>query len=341
MIEIKEGKIRGNLGKYYKPFFSPYSAELVSIIKKYKREDIAAAAQAHLENILIEYINYNFANKTDVRSPVNMMLSGGVFGNVKLNQKIKESKYIKNIYVQPQMGDGGLCLGAAALASHYLDENKIDFLNSMYLGPAVNVPNNIDGYDIEEYSIENKSIIKFCDDLKNNKVIGLMQGRMEFGPRALCNRSIIYKTSDKKINDWLNKRMDRTEFMPFAPIIKKENASKCIKNFDYNDASLNFMTSTVDIYGEFKKRCPAVVHIDETARPQLISKKDNNFIWKVLTQWENISGELGLVNTSFNRHEEPIVNTFNEGLSGLDINMIDVLWVIDGDMKIRRISRSS
>ena len=120
-----------------------------------------------------------------------------------------------------------------------------------------------------------------CKDLMNNKVLGLVRGRMEFGPRALCNRSIIYKTSDRSINDWLNKRLKRTEFMPFAPVIRNETAEIAFKNYSPNDFTLKFMTSTIDCSEKFSEKCPAVSHIDKTARPQVVFKKDDSFFYLV------------------------------------------------------------
>ena len=132
-------------------------------------------------------------------------------------------------------------------------------------------------------------IKKFIEDLRNNKVIGLVRGRMEFGPRALCNRSIIYKTTDSTINDWLNKRLIRNEFMPFAPVIREELCKKAFKDYDSKDATLKFMTSTIDCSDKFKFKSPAVTHIDQTARPQIVSKISDPFMWKLLKNWEKIS----------------------------------------------------
>ena len=164
---------------------------------------------------------------------------------------------------------------------------------------------------------------------------------MEFGPRALCNRSILYKTSDSQINDWLNKRLRREEFMPFAPVIREEVANNVIKEFDHLDVSLKFMTSTVNCTDSFALNSPATVHIDGTARPQIVSKTSNLFIWHVLKEWEGLSGELALVNTSFNAHEEPIICDETEGLNSLKNNCIDELWVIYENNKIRRYSNKS
>ena len=116
--------------------------------------------------------------------------------------------------------------------------------------------------------------------------------------------------------------------MPFAPVLRKEVADRFIKDFDSEDITLNFMTATVDCTEDFKKNNSAVVHVDNTARPQIVTESSNNFIWKVLCEWEKISGESSLVNTSFNVHEEPIICDIDEGIVNLRNGVIDELWVV-------------
>ena len=165
--------------------------------------------------------------------------------------------------------------------------------------------------------------------LMDSQVVGLVRGRMEFGPRALCNRSILFKTSDISCNDWLNKRMSRTEFMPFAPVLTAENAKKHISPFELSDKSLWFMTATVNVSDQFKKLCPAVTHIDGTARPQIVSEARDAWLHSLLRKWETQSGECALINTSFNRHEEPIVRTYGEAFINLENGVVDVLVLDD------------
>jgi carbamoyltransferase len=233
------------------------------------------------------------------------------------------------------MGDGGLCLGAAALANEELNNSKnvktqgTKPLASVYLGPSYEYKNQVSDFSVHLQQCEiKKAPIEFVNSLIANKVIGLVQGRMEFGPRALCNRSIIYRTSDPTINDWLNKRMRRTEFMPFAPVIRLERISDVVLNHQDNDITLEFMTSTVNVTKEFRDLCPAVVHVDNTARPQVVTNKSNEFIWNVLKIWEEVSGELSLVNTSFNAHEEPIIQSEFDGINALKDGIVDELWVL-------------
>ena len=328
MITVKQGKLRSNLGDYYKPFFSSYNSKLIKEIKRFRREDIAAAAQYHLEWCLIKFLKYHF-KKNKIKSQINLMLAGGVFANVKVNQALKSLKFIKNIFVQPQMNDGGLCIGAASLSIHE-NKQKILPLKNVYLGPEVNKEKLISlikkNRKIEFYrpSLIYKDI---CNDLYDNKVIGLVRGKMEFGPRALCNRSIIYKTSDKTVNDWLNLRLKRTEFMPFAPVIREEISKHAFKNFSKKDISLNFMTSTIDCTNKFKSNSPAATHIDQTARPQIVSKSSDKFMWNLLKEWETVSGEMSLINTSFNVHEEPIICNEQEAINSLLKGIVDILYI--------------
>lgn len=327
MIDVKNGELIADLGDFYKPFFSPYSQSLMNEIKKFSREDIAAAAQKHLEWCLSEILSYHSEKHNINKTP--LMLAGGTFGNVKATQVLKSLNFISEIFVQPQMSDGGLCIGAAALSMHSR-KIKVNPLENVYLGPSVKVE-KISHLKKEFPSLNFETCTfvenKICKDLTNNRILGLVRDRMEFGPRALCNRSIIYKTSDKSINDWLNKRLNRTEFMPFAPVIRKEIAKIAFKNYSPDDLTLKFMTSTINCTNEFSKKCPAVTHIDQTARPQIIEKDKDLFLWTLLKKWENISGEMALVNTSFNAHEEPIICDEREAINALINNMIDVLYI--------------
>jgi len=337
MITVKKGEIIASLGDFYRPFFTNYNKKLVKRIKKFSREDIAAAAQKHLEWCLCEILKFHV--KRLKLKPMPLMLAGGTFGNVKATQALKNLKCITKVFVQPQMGDGGLCLGAAALSLHIRRKNILP-LKNVYLGPSVAIK-NIKLFKKKYSNLFFKKISNIKDyivkDLVDNQVIGFVRDKMEFGPRALCNRSIIYKTSDKSINDWLNKRMRRTEFMPFAPVVRNNTAKKAFIKYQNNDPTFNFMTSTIDCSKEFEKKCPAVTHVDLTARPQIIYKKDDPLLWNILLEWEKTSGEMALVNTSFNAHEQPIICNETQSINALKSGMIDVLYIKD----IRIVKKSS
>ena len=325
MIGVEDGALIANLGDYYRPFFEPYSDNLIKEINRFSKEDVAAAAQLHLERCLCKLLSHHLENQSI--SEANLMLAGGVFGNVKATEALKKLDEVDQVFVQPQMGDGGLCLGAGALFNH-LQGIPTKPLKNMCLGPEIGDDNSVYLND-DDLVVKNATNPEdqFCQDLLDGKVIGLAKGRMEFGPRALCNRSIIYKTSDNSINDWLNKRMNRTEFMPFAPVIRAEIANQAFKDFSDNDLTLKFMTSTISCSDEFAEKCPSVTHIDQTARPQVVTKNDDPFMWKILKKWEAVSGEMALVNTSFNAHEEPIVCSSEDCIASLKSKMIDVLYL--------------
>ncbi len=227
------------------------------------------------------------------------------------------------------MGDGGLALAAAVSVPYLKMKNKVHVPN-MLLGPTSGkTVDNINllnlKYPTLTYFKPNDIYKTIVNLLKNNKVIGLFRGRMEFGPRALCNRSIIYHCKDKTINDWLNKRMNRTEFMPFAPVVSEDFASRSFKNWQYNNIAAEYMTITYDCEEKFIESCPAVVHIDNTARPQIVYKNKDPFMYNLLSEWYKASDQVALINTSFNKHEEPIVCDAKDAFDALKSGMIDFI----------------
>jgi carbamoyltransferase len=150
---------------------------------------------------------------------------------------------------------------------------------------------------------------------------------MEYGPRALGNRSILYQTTDKTVNDWLNKRLKRTEFMPFAPVTLREYAGRCYKNIVGAESPSQFMTITFDCTDWMKEHCPAVVHIDGTARPQIIDRDVNPSYYRILDEYRKITGIPSIVNTSFNMHDEPIVCSPADALRSFRDGRLDYLAI--------------
>jgi carbamoyltransferase len=148
---------------------------------------------------------------------------------------------------------------------------------------------------------------------------------MEYGPRALGNRTIMYQTSDPGVNKWLNDRLSRTEFMPFAPVTLWEERHDCYRNIEGAEETARFMTITFDCTDKMKEQSPAVCHIDGTARPQLIRESDNPSYYRILSEYRRITGIPSLVNTSFNIHEEPIVNTPAEAIKAFEASGLDAL----------------
>jgi carbamoyltransferase len=169
--------------------------------------------------------------------------------------------------------------------------------------------------------------LKIAEALSSNKIVAHFYGRSEYGPRALGNRSIFAPATNYSINESLNKKLKRTEFMPFAPIVLFEDANEMFLNWNENEYNSRFMTITYNVTDKMKEIAPAVVHIDSTARPQIIKKCDNERVYNILNEYKKITNIPVLINTSFNLHEEPIVNTPEDALKVLKQKAVDVLII--------------
>ena len=328
MIEYKNDQPWAHLGDYYRPFFKPLPVKLPGAIRSYSREDVAAAAQKQLEDVTLAWIS-KYLKQTKL---VNICLAGGVFANVKLNQRILELPGVENIYIHPNMGDGGITVGSALYLAQAAGAMIQRPLEHVYLGPSFSSENAVaalEKYPVqyEKLSTSKSSIVS--ELLQKNKVVGWFQGRMEYGPRALGSRSILYHARDPKVNAWLNERTKRSEFMPFAPVTLEENAVTCYENWNPEQLAAWFMTLTYNCTPEMKKNSPAVVHVDGTARPQVIRKKHNPDYYEVVRRFHADTGALSLINTSFNHHEEPIVCSPEDAIKSLLRNNVDAIILND------------
>jgi carbamoyltransferase len=242
------------------------------------------------------------------------------------------------------MGDEGLAVGAAfamSVARGKASGVKIasSKLADVYLGPgfsATEIERAVTeaGLEAERLSNVERSIAEL---LAQGNVVARFDGRMEYGPRALGNRSILYQATDPSVNDWLNKQLKRTEFMPFAPVTLAEFADQCYGNLDGARYPAQFMTITVNCTDWMKKHCPAVVHIDGTARPQIIEERTNPTYYRILQEYRKLTGLPTLINTSFNLHEEPIVCTPDDAIRAFRQGHLDYLAI--GKFLIRHPAR--
>jgi carbamoyltransferase len=235
-------------------------------------------------------------------------LAGGVFANVKLNKLVKEMGF-GSIFIQPAMGDGGLAFGGPLYTLGERGELRPYRLESVYLGPEYNDDEILRAIRSEGLTAQRFDPIepKIAELIADGRVVARFNGRMEFGPRSLGNRSILYHCADATVNEWLNKRLDRTEFMPFAPATIEDEAKAMFTDLDGAEHAAEFMTITSDCSDSFKRDCPAAVHVDGTARPQIVRKKTNPSFHAILDAYRALTGTGTVVNTSFNMHEEPIV----------------------------------
>lgn len=303
-------------------------------LKEYSDKEVAFALQKVTEEVVLEFI----ASNINTNKKIDLFLSGGFFANIKVTQRLYETGLFNRVFVFPNMGDGGISFiaGINKVTSGNMNKCIADIaktkfieLENVYLGPEY-----LDDY-IEDfinsrrlnYSIENNIEAKIAQLLAKGELIARFNGRMEYGPRALGNRSILYQTADKEVNGWLNNRLKRTEFMPFAPVTLFEFKDKCYKNILGLENAARFMTVSVNCTDWMKKISPAVVHVDGTARPQLIREEDNAGYYRILKEYHKITGIPSLINTSFNMHGEPIVCSPEEAVQTFIAAKIDYLAI--------------
>jgi carbamoyltransferase len=296
--------------------------------KDFKPEDLSASMQEHLEDVCVKFVRH-WIGRTGLG---RLAIAGGVVSNVKLNQRLNEIPEVKEVYVFPAMGDEGLAAGAALWLWAFRNPEKAKRppkpmtmdLGAGYTDDEIEAALREAGVRYERVENIEKRVAEL---LAQGRVVARFAGKMEYGPRALGNRSILYQAVDPTVNDWLNKRLVRTEFMPFAPVTLKEYADKCYLHVNGGAHSARFMTITFDCTDWMKQKCPAVVHVDGTARPQLIDRELEPSYYRILDEYRKLTGLPSLINTSFNMHEEPIVCTPQDALRSFQMGHLDYLAI--------------
>jgi carbamoyltransferase len=310
-----------------------YFARLLAA--QFPKIDVAAAYQRVLEEVAVRYVSQHL-QKSGLR---HLVLSGGVVANVKLNQRLREIEGVDGIFIHPNMGDGGCGTGAALaeFAGAGLLERRI---NDVYLGPSF-TPAEIEealrraGLPFTHYAPIEPKIAML---LAAGKVVARFDGRMEYGPRALGHRSILYHAKEPAVNQWLNQRLGRTEFMPFAPATLWEHRHANYLGVDGAEGAAEFMTITFDCTESMKRDCPAAVHVDGTARPQLVSATGSPGFHRILSEYYKLTGIPSVINTSFNMHEEPIVCTPDDAIRAFMQGNLDYLAI--GEFLVEHPKRS-
>ncbi len=299
-----------------------------SYVTRFPREQVAAATQRVLEESVTAFVRHHVA-ATGVH---HVAVAGGTFANVAVNRRIAELPEVDSLFVYPNMGDGGLPVGAALGAAGAMPQR----LPHVYLGPSFDerhVERLLSGSGLDYQRPANlaRDVAQLIAD---KQVVARCDGAMEWGPRALGNRSILYRPDDPAVNDWLNTRLQRTEFMPFAPMTLAERAPQHYKLLDKAADAARFMTVCFEVDESMKRDCAGVVHVDGTARPQVLHREDNPAMHEILVEFEEITGLPTIVNTSFNMHEEPIVCSPDDALRAWQAADLDALGL--GPFVIRR-----
>ena len=304
VYDAKSRRLTSHLGRNQFISISRFGRFLT---REYRREDLAAAAQQHLESIVLDILRGFLAETGKTR----VLLAGGVFGNVKLNQRINELPGVEYVFVHPGMGDEGLPVGAALASSASKGVFRLDRIDNVFWGPSYGDRENEAALAASGLPYERLDDIdaRVGELLAQKKIVARCTGAVEYGPRALGNRSILFHAGDPTVNDWLNKSLRRDEFMPFAPATLRARAQGCYQHLDSAAYAAEFMTMCFECTSQFKAGCPAVVHIDGTARPQVVDDRANAGLHRIISEYEARTGIGTVINTSFNIHEEPIVCT--------------------------------
>jgi carbamoyltransferase len=279
---------------------------------------------------LTEDLMLNFLNDLHKLYPeyTKLCFSGGLFANVKLNQKINELNWVKEIFIFPAMGDEGLSLGGCIRKSVELGEwVKPKKLKNVYFGLKYTDNQILKSSKFYDFKVKNYSSKEIANDIHNGSIIGWFRDGFEYGPRALGSRSILARPTDINAHSELNKRLNRNDVMPFAPIILDELFGDV---FEYSKSkySAEFMTICYPTKEKWINKIPAVIQkSDKTARPQVVKKEKLPEFWEILYEYYQISGIPLLLNTSFNSHNEPIIDTPIQAFEKLKGGIIDKLVI--------------
>ncbi len=318
-----------------------YSKELINLLGKErnpnhlitdKHKDIAKSAQFVYEKIFLNLLNYLY-KKYKIR---NLTLSGGCIMNSVANGKILKKTPFTNIYIPPNPGDAGGSIGSAVTSLKRKINKNIILKNYSYLG------NKYSSKDIERYILSNNELKKFKIEKNNeidlinktasflteSKIIGWFQGRMEWGPRALGNRSILADARNPKIKDIINLKIKRREsFRPFAPSVLSEFSNDWFEI----KKEVPYMSEVYPVKSEKQKILPAITHVDGTGRLQTVKKQDNKIYYELIFKFYQLTTVPVILNTSFNENE-PIVRNPQEAIDCFLRTNMDILvledWII-------------
>jgi len=297
----KRKELVSNFGIKYELLLAEWIKD--NLLWKYNREELAYAVQKHIE----EEVEKIVKDVVEEYKIPYIAAAGGLFSNVKMNMKINNLDYVKELYVFPHMGDGGLALGAALLIDYERNGKLMQRPEQIYFGPEFS------NSQIEE-ALKNNDRIRFeetnavdasLEKILNGDIVLWFQGKLEYGPRALGDRSILALPNRAESRDMLNLLIKkRPYFQPFAATILEEDAKKILE--DYKTPN-RFMTIANMVKEEYWQDMVAASHIDHTTRPQILGRGENKLFRELIKKLKKHTGIGAIVNTSFNKHGFPIV----------------------------------
>ncbi len=281
-------------------------------------DNIAGALQHFTEELVTKWISAAI-KKTGIK---NIMTSGGVFMNVKMNQKILSLPEVEKAFFMPSCGDESNVFGAAAY--FVKNELKKDIKQNLPIYFGMEYSNS----QVEEFininKLADKYNVKYVEDIEieiarllaDFNTVARFAGRTEFGARSLGNRALLANPSDMKSFYTVNDQIKVRDFwMPFAPSMLDTYADKYLINYDKDKYNPYYMMATYESTKEFQKHCRAAMHQgDKTARPQIVTKEMNSKYYKVIKEFEKLTGIGAILNTSFNLHGYPLVGTLEQAI---------------------------
>jgi carbamoyltransferase len=323
ILTIGEEGYKVNLEKIRK--FSPYARLDSNTPLTQDQKDVAATVQGLLEQAGVALAR-NLYNRTGCR---NLCLAGGVALNCNMNSVLLSQPFVDDLFIQPGAMDMGTAIGAALEVSARMGAPATEPLKNVYYGPQfdreqVRSALQAAGLDAEPMD-EDALIRRTAEKVAEGKVVGWFQGRMEFGPRALGNRSIVASPVSRDIRDRVNRIKKRELWRPLAPSVLEEEAGEWFENFYPSP----FMTLTFSIRPDKVDRIPAVAHVDNTARIQTVTAEQNPSYYRMIRTFRELTGIPMVMNTSYNRREEPIVCTPAEAVYSYLATDLDCLRIGD------------
>ena len=318
-FHVEELEIKGKLAPYHRNISLKFS----HLLKDFRKEDSAYAAQRVLDETVTELVK----NAIRITGINHVVLAGGIFYNVKTNQKIYQIPEVADMYIYPAAGDSGVSIGAVLLDSHLHEGVKNKKTEHVYYGASYSndyIKSVLDKTDFEYEYIEDIGSHVGSEIIPNDSMVGWFRGRMEFGPRALGARSVLISPkkleNKKKILSTIKKR---PEFQPFCPSITHES----MKDYVINDKNTEVPFMILALTGTEKmvKEAPATTFIDKSVRVQDVKREINPEFHSLISNFGNVSGTPVLLNTSFNRSGQAIVHTPEQALHDLKFSGLDCL----------------
>lgn len=275
--------------------------------------DVAFALQRQTEEVVLALAR-RLRSDTEC---AQLVMAGGVALNCVANGRLIRERVFEEVFIQPAAGDDGACLGAAFHVAHRrLGERRAPPVRTAFLGPAFSETDAVTAAAERGLTLERPAdlVRQVARMLHEGQIVGWMQGRMEFGPRSLGNRSILASPCDPRASDVVNRLVKfRESFRPFAPSVAWEHAAEWFEEVRQSP----YMLLSFQVRPDRRARIPAVTHVDGSARLHTVTRTDNARFHELLLAFGELSGAPILLNTSFNVRGEPIVSSPAEALDAL------------------------